>query len=115
MKSDEEIKSIYEECFQEIYEKNFDKFFDGVYKSEKECRNQSQYESFKEENNYSNLYFVCKDKTSKLVYKMVREDFINYNKKNILFEEHKDIKKKKKTFFKSKSFQKNFGEYGKNC
>ena len=98
MKSDEEIKSIYEECFQEIYEKNFDKFFDSVYKTEKECRNQSQYQNFKEENNYSSLYFVCKDKAVEEVYKIVREDFINYNKKNILFEEHKDIKKKKNFF-----------------
>ncbi len=100
MKSEKEIKSIYEDCFYQIYEKNFDNYFDSVFKTEKEWRNQSQYQTFKDEINYSSLYIVCKDKAAKLVYKMVREDFINYNKKNTLFEEHKDIKKKKKTFFK---------------
>ena len=94
MKSEKEIKSIYDNSFHYIYEKNFDNFFDSVFKTEKECRNQSQYQTFKDEINYFNLYLLCKEMALEKVYEIVRNDFINYKNNNEMFVKNEYNKKK---------------------
>ena len=61
-KQDKElIENLFSRTFEKSYEQNFDKVYDEVYHDYKIIREKNEYQKFKEENGYNNLFIRGKD------------------------------------------------------
>ena len=61
-KQDKElIENLFSRTFEQSYEQNFDKVYDEVYHEYKIIREKNEYQKFKEDNGYNNLFLKCRE------------------------------------------------------
>ena len=59
--NEELIESVFSKTFEQSYVENFEKVYDEVYQEYKKIREGSEYQKFKEDNGYNNLFIRGKD------------------------------------------------------
>ena len=93
-KQDKElIENIFSRTFEKSYEQNFDKVYDEVYHEYKNIRDKNEYQKFKEDNGYNNLFIRGKDLIKTNVKGKTQSYFEGYQKSGNLLMKI-DIKKK---------------------
>ncbi len=93
-KQDKElIENIFSRTFEQSYEDNFDKVYDEVYQQYKNIRDKNQYQKFKEDNGYNNLFIRGKDLIKTTVKGKTQSYLEAYQKTGNLFVKV-DIKRK---------------------